>query len=40
MSLTECFYYMIQNARKYDDKNMIKRKNSDEIEAEIYRRTL
>lgn len=40
MSLTECFYYMIQNARKYDDKGVIKRKNSDEIEAQIYRRTL
>lgn len=40
MSLTECFYYMVQNARKYDDKDLIKRKNSDQIEAEIYRRTL
>lgn len=40
MSLTECFYYMIQNARKYDDKGLIKRKNSDEIEAEIFKRTL
>ena len=40
MSLTECFYYMIQHARKYDDKNMIKRKNSDQIEAEIFKRTI
>lgn len=40
MSLTECFYYFVQNARKYDDKDLIKRKNSDQIEAEIYRRTL
>lgn len=40
MSLTECFYYMIQHARKFDDKGLIKRKNSDEIEAEIFKRTL
>ena len=40
MSLTECFYYMIQFARKFDDKGLIKRRNSDEIEAEIYKRTL
>ena len=40
MSLTECFYYVIQNARKNDDKNLIKRKNSDQIEAEIYMRNL
>lgn len=40
MSLTQCFYYMIQHARKFDDKGLIKRKNSDEIEAEIFKRTL
>ena len=40
MSLTECFYYMIQHARKFDDKGLIKRKNSAEIEAEIFRRTM
>lgn len=40
MSLTECFYYMIQSARKYDTKNIIKRKNSAEIEAEIYQRMI
>lgn len=40
MSLTECFYYYIQSARKTDDKGLIKRKNSDEIEAQIFKRTL
>ena len=40
MSLTQCFYYMIQHARKFDDKGLIKRKNSDEIEAQIFKRTL
>lgn len=40
MALTECFYYLIQYARKFDDKGLIKRKNSDEIEAEIFKRTI
>ena len=40
MSLTECFYYMIQNARKSDDKGLIKRKNTDDIQAQIYKRTI
>ena len=31
LSLTECFYYYIQEARKHDTKNQIKRHNSAEI---------
>ena len=40
MSLTECFYYFIQQARKYDTQGLIKRRNSDEINEAIYLRTI
>ena len=39
MSLTECFYYAIQMARKSDVDGKIKRRNSDEINSAIYQRT-
>ena len=38
-SLTECFYYTIQTARKTDINGSIKRRNSDQINAAIYQRT-
>ena len=40
LSLTQCFYYYIQQARKADVKHTIKRKNSDEINKMIYQRTM
>lgn len=40
MSLTEAFYYIVNDLKKNDTKNLIGRKNSDQINAEIYRRTL
>ena len=39
-SLCECLYYCIQRAREFDYKNEIRRRNSDEINAEIYQRTM
>lgn len=39
-SLTQCFYYFIQNARKYDTQGLIKRRNSDQINQAIYLRTM
>lgn len=39
MSLTQCFYYAVQMARKSDVEGRIKRRNSDEINAAIYQRT-
>ena len=40
MSLTECFYYFVQQARKTDTHNLIKRLNSDQINEQIYLRTM
>ena len=40
MSLTECYSYFIQYARQFDDKEQIKRHNSDQIIEAIYKRTL
>ena len=39
-SLTECFYYIVQYARQKDTKNQIRRRNSDEINALMYNRTM
>ena len=39
-SLTQCFYYAIQYARKNDTKNEIRRYNTDEINEMIYNRTI
>ena len=40
MSCTEAFYYVIQNLKENDIKNQIKRRNRQQIDAEIYKRTL
>ena len=40
MSLTECFYHVINVLKENDTKNLIRRRNSDEINAEIYKRTM
>lgn len=39
-SLCECLYYCIQEARKYDYKHEIRRRNSEELNEAIYERTL
>lgn len=39
-SLTQCFYYVIQYARKSDTKNEIRKHNTDQINEMIYKRTL
>ena len=39
MSMTEAFYYVIQHLRQNDIKGQIRRRNSDQINAEIYKRT-
>ena len=39
-SLTEVLYFAIQYCRKFDDKNAIRRRNSDEVNELMYRRTL
>ena len=39
MSLTECFYYVAQNARENDIHHTIKRRNPAEINEAIYKRT-
>ena len=39
-SLCECLYYCIQKAREFDYKHEIRRRNSDEINGEIYLRTM
>lgn len=40
MSLCECMYYRIQKAREGDIKGEIRRRNSSEINGEIYLRTM
>jgi hypothetical protein len=40
MSLCECMYYRIQKAREGDIKGEIRRRNSSEINGEIYMRTM
>ena len=40
MSLTECYYYRIQKARETDVAGNIRRRNSDEVNELIYRRTM
>lgn len=40
MSLTECLYYVIQACRQGDIHNTIRRRNSDEVNEEMYKRTL
>lgn len=40
MSMVQAFYYLIQQLKENDTKNQIKRRNSAEIDAEIYKRTL
>ena len=40
MSLTEAFSYVVQYCRKDDVKYQIKRRNSDEVNREMYLRTL
>lgn len=40
MSLTECYYYCIQKARETDVAGNIRRRNSDEVNELIYRRTM
>lgn len=40
MSLLQSFYYVINHLKKGDIHNRIRRKNSDEINAEIYKRTM
>ena len=39
MSMTEAFYYVVQHLRQNDVKGQIRRRNSDQINAEIYKRT-
>ena len=39
-SLLQCFYYVINHLKKGDIHNRIRRRNSDEINAEIYKRTM
>ena len=40
MSLTECYYYCIHKARETDVAGNIRRRNSDEVNELIYRRTM
>lgn len=40
MSLTECYYYLIQKARETDVAGNIRRRNSDEVNELIYKRTM
>ena len=40
LSLTECFYHVVQYARKNDPKNDIRRANSDQINELIWKRTM
>lgn len=40
MSMVQAFYYVIQYLKEKDIKGEIKRRNSDEINAEIYKRTM
>ena len=40
MSLTECYYYCIQKARETDVSGNIRRRNSSEVNALIYKRTM
>ena len=40
MSLTEALSYVVQYARRNDLKGQIRRRNSDEIDVEIYKRTM
>lgn len=40
MSLTECYYYCIQKARETDVAGNIRRRNSDEANELIYKRTM
>lgn len=39
-SLCECLYYLIQEARKYDYKSQIRRRNPEEINQAIWERTM
>lgn len=39
MSLTQAFSYVVQYSKQYDVNDEIKRRNSDQINAEIYKRT-
>lgn len=40
MSMTEAFYYVVHHLRQNDIKGQIRRRNSDQINAEIYKRTM
>lgn len=40
MSLTECYYYCIHKARETDVAGNIRRRNSDEVNELIYKRTM
>lgn len=40
MSLCECLYYVVQYCRVNDKDNTIRRRNSDEVNEQIYKRTM
>lgn len=40
MSMAECFYYVVHHLRENDVKGQIRRRNSDQINAEIFKRTM
>lgn len=40
MKLPQAFYYVIQHLKENDIKNQIRRRNTDQINAEIYKRTM
>lgn len=40
MSMTEAFYYVVCHLKQGDVKGQIRRRNSDQINAEIYKRTM